>query len=174
MRDWSCDASTGTSTFAVQYGVEIVQAVYAISLEVERLALGAVLGLMLLSLPPVTLPLVGWRVALAWPLALLYLPLCVMTIGRSLRGWRQGRLSLDDPYDEQRQAHVRDALHVIHHSLPSVLTPLYLAVWMTLYHWSNVVFILILGWLYGLYSPQRWAATWPLRPLLVWLRATGH
>jgi 4-hydroxybenzoate polyprenyltransferase len=174
MRDASHDAQTGTGTFAVRHGSKTIQSVYAVSLEVERLALGAVLVLLLLSLPPVTLPWGGWRVALAWPLALFYAPLCAMTLGRSLRALHQGRLHLDDPYDEQRQARVRDALHVIHHPLPSVLTPLYLAAWMTQHYWPNVIFILVLGLLYGLYSPRRWAATWPIRPLLLWLQAVNR
>lgn len=170
MRDWSHDASTGTGTFAVQHGYGTVQTAYAISLEAERLALGGVMALLLLALPPVALPLVSWRVALAWPLALLYMPLYVLTTGHSWRALRQGRLASEDPYDEARQVRVRDALHVIHHPLPSVLTPLYLAGWLTLFYWPNVLFVLILGLLYGLYSPQRWAETWPLRPLLAWLR----
>jgi len=169
-RDWSHDASTGTGTFAVRHGYGTVQTIYALSLEVERLALGGVMALLLLALPPVTLPLVGWQVALAWPLTLIYAPLCALTVGRSWRALRQGRLTLEDPYDEARQTRVRDALHVIHHPLPSVLTPLYLVVWMTLFYWPNAIFVLTLGLLYGLYSPQRWAATWPLRPLLAWLR----
>lgn len=170
MRDWSHDASTGTGTFAVRHGYRAVQTVYAVSLEVERLALGGVMALLLLDLPPVALPLIDWRVALIWPLVLLYVPLHTLTAGRSWRALRQGRLASEDPYDEARQARVRDALHVIHHPLPSVLIPLYLAGWMTLFYWPNVVFVLVLGLLYGLYSPRRWAATWPLRPLLAWLR----
>lgn len=171
MRDWAHDAATGTGTFAVRHGYRIVQAVYAASLEIERLALGAVMALLLLKLPPATLPLVGWRVAPAWPLVLLYLPLYALTIGHSWRALRQGHLATSDPYDEARQARVRDALHVIHHPLPSVLTPLYLAGWMTLLYWPNAIFVLILGLLYGLYSPRRWATTWPIRPLLACI---GH
>lgn len=171
MRDWSHDASTATATFAVRRGYRAVQTVYALSLEIERLALSGVIALLLLDVPPVVLPLVNWRVALAWPLAWLYLPLYLLTAGRSWRALRQGHLAAQDPYDEARQARVRDALHVIHHPLPSVLMPLYLAAWLAVFYWPHVVFVLVLGLLYGLYSPQRWAATWPLRPLLTWLRA---
>ena len=166
MRDWSHDASTGTGTFAVRHGYRLVQAVYAASLEIERLALGGVVALLLLDLPPLELPLLEWRVALAWPLVLLYVPLFALTVGRSWRACRLGHLEADDPYNEVRQARVRDALHVIHHPLPSVLTPLYLAGWMTLFYWPNAIFVLILGLLYGLYSPRRWANTWPIGPLL--------
>jgi len=172
MRDWSQDASTGTGTFAVRRGYGTIQTAYAVSLETERLALGGVMVLLLLALPPVALPLVGWRVAPAWPLALLYVPLYALTVGRSWRALRQGRLASKDPYDEARQARLRDALHVIHHPLPSVLMPFYLAGWMTLVYWPNAVFVLVLGLLYGLYSPRRWAATWPLRPLLAWLHTS--
>ena len=89
MRDWSNDAGTGTTTFAVRYGYNVVQAVYAISLEMERLALGGVMLLLLLGLPLVSL-LPGWQVALAWPLILLYAPLFLLTVGRSWRALRAG------------------------------------------------------------------------------------
>ncbi|MFZ5915363.1 MAG: UbiA family prenyltransferase [Chloroflexota bacterium] len=171
MRDWVHDTTTATGTFAVRHGYRAVQRVYAASLEIERLALGGVMALLLLKLPTATLPLAGWQVAPAWPPLLLYLPLLALTVGRSWRALRQGHLAAHDPYDEARQARVRDALHVIHHPLPSVLTPLYLAGWMTLLYWPNVVFLLILSLLYGLYSPRRWAAAWPIRPLLAWLQS---
>ncbi|MBN1217456.1 MAG: UbiA family prenyltransferase [Anaerolineae bacterium] len=170
MRDWSNDTNTGTTTFAVRYGYGAVQTVYAISLEVERLVLGGVMLLLLWGLPPVTLPLWNWSVALAWPLMLLYVPLFLLTVGRSWRALRQGRLAQEDPYNEERQVRIRDALHVIHHPLPSVLMPLYLAGWLTLFYWPNLIFLLILSLLYGLYSPERWLNIWPLRPLLTWLR----
>jgi 4-hydroxybenzoate polyprenyltransferase len=171
MRDWSHDAQTSTSTFAVRHGYKKVQIIYALSLEAERLTLGGVMAVLILNLPKVTLPLAGWKVALAWPLVLLYVPLYALTAGRSWRALRQGLLAAEDPYDEGRQAQVRDALHVIHHPLPSVLTPLYLAGWMTIFYWPSFIFVLLLFFLYGLYSPQRWAATWPIRPLLAWLRS---
>jgi 4-hydroxybenzoate polyprenyltransferase len=157
IRDWSHDVSTGTGTFAVQRGYSAIQRVYAVSLEAERLALGGVLVLLLFDLPPVVLPLLNWQMALAWPLALFYVLLYVLTAGRSWRALRVGCLENHDPYDEARQASTRDALHVIHHSFPSVLVPLYLALCMALFYWPNVVFVFVLGLLYGLYSPKRWA-----------------
>jgi 4-hydroxybenzoate polyprenyltransferase len=171
MRDWVVDSGTDTRTFAVQHGLARTQKLYAISLELERLALGVVMALLLVEVPPVALPWMALRVSPIWPVLLLYIVLWVRTIGRSLQAWRQGRLFDDDPYNEARQARVRDALHVIHHALPSVLLPLYLALWATLAYWPNALFVLILGLLYGLYSPHRWAAAWPLRPLLAWLRS---
>lgn len=170
MRDWCHDAGTGTTTFAVRYGYDTVQTVYAICLEIERLVLGGVLLLLLFDLPPITLPLSGWSVALVWPLILIYVPLLWMTFGRSWRALQQGRLAADDPYDEERQRRVRDALHVIHHSLPSVLMPLYLAGWLVIFYWPNIIFLLILILLYKLYLPECWLQTWPLRPLLARLR----
>ncbi len=173
MRDWVNDAGTGTTTFAVRYGYNTVQTVYALSLEIERLALGGVMALLLFDLPPLTLLWSGWRMPMALPLVLLYAPLYLLTFGRSWRALHQGRLTAEDPYSEERQARVKDALHVIHHPLPSVLTPLYLAACLTLFYWPNGVFLLILGLLYGLYSPQRWLSTWPLRPLLERFRAAN-
>lgn len=157
MRDWSNDAGTGTGTFAVRHGYDTVQTAYAVNLELERLALGLVVALLLVNLPPVVLPLVDLQVALAWPLALAYVPLFILTVGCSWRARCQGHLALQDPYNPSRQLCVRDTLQMIHHSLPSVLMPLYLAAWMTLFYWPNVIFVLILFLLHGLYSPRRWA-----------------
>jgi 4-hydroxybenzoate polyprenyltransferase len=170
MRDSARDAEVGTQTFAVQAGNKAVQRVYTISLELERLALGAVILLLLLELPAVQAPLWEVGIAIAWPIALFYLPLLLLTIGSSFKAFRRGKLEREDPYDEARQAAVRDAVHVIHHPLPSVILPLYLAVWLALFYWPNVIFILVLFLLYGLYSPKRWAAAWPIRPLLSYLR----
>jgi len=170
VRDWADDQSTNTRTFAVRVGLNAIQKLYAISLELERLALGAVIVLLLVELP--ALSLFGMRTAIAWPLAPLYFFLLALTVGRSIQAQRRGRLSENDPYDEKRQTRVRDALHVIHHSLPSVALPLYLALWAALAYWPNALFVLLLGALYGLYSPKRWAATWPLRPLLARLRSS--
>lgn len=157
MRDWSNDAGTSTSTFAVRHGYDTVQTVYAINLELERLALGLVVALLLVNLPPIVLPLIDLQVTLAWPLALVYGPLFILMVGCSWRARRQGHLALQDPYNLDRQTRVRDTLQMIHHSLPSVLMPLYLAAWMTLLYWPNMIFVLILFLLHGLYLPQRWA-----------------
>jgi hypothetical protein len=118
----------------------------------------------------VTLPLLKWQVSPDWPLAVAYAWLFFQTVGRSWRARRQGRLSLQDPYNPERQKQVHDPLQIIHHSLPSVVMPLYLACWMTVLYRPNGVFVVALVLLYGLYLPQRWAAMWPLRPLLTWLR----
>jgi len=174
MRDWSQDTSTDTGTFAVRHGYDTVQTIYGISLEFERLALGGVMIVLLLNLPSVTLPLLNWQVSPAWPLALAYVWLFFQTVGCSCGVRRQGRLPLQDPYDPERQKQVHDTLQIIHHALPSVVMPLYLACWMTVLYWPNGVFLVALVLLYGLYSPQRWAATWPLRPLLAWLRTIRH
>lgn len=170
MRDWSQDTSTDTGTFAVRHGYDTVQTIYAISLEFERLALGGVMIVLLLNLPSATIPLLNWQVSPAWLLGLAYGWLFFQTVDCSWRVWRQGRLQFQDPYNPERQKQVNDPLQIIHHSLPSVVMPLYLACWMTVLYWPNVVFLVALVLLYGLYSPQRWAATWPLRPLLAWLR----
>jgi hypothetical protein len=170
MRDWSQDTSTDTGTFAVRHGYDTVQTTYAISLEFERLALGGIMLVLLLVLQSVTLPLFNWQVSPAWPLAVAYTWLFFQTVGRSWLARRQGRLQFQDPYNPERQKRVHDPLQIIHHSLPSVIMPFYLACWMTVLYWPNVVFVLALVLLYGLYSPQLLAAKWPIRPLLAWLR----
>jgi 4-hydroxybenzoate polyprenyltransferase len=168
MRDLPVDAATQARTFAVQFGDRVVQKLYAFGLELERLALGAVLILLFIEMPVLSLPWMGWRVPLGLPLIFVYLPLFILTAGSSLRAFRQGRLAEADPYDELRQLRQRDMLHVVHHTLPTVLVPLYLCLLMSIYYWPNLIFFLALVILYGLYSPSRWAATWPLRSLLAY------
>lgn len=163
MRDWSHDVDTGTTTFAVRAGRDTTQTSYAISLEAERLALGCVIALLFFDLPAVVLPLLGWRVAPAGLLVLIYVPLLALTIGRSWRARRQKRLPSHDPYSEERQAQVKDAVYIIHHPFPSVVLPLYLAIWLTLFYWPNLVFIIVIALLYRLYDPKRWASVLGLR-----------
>jgi 4-hydroxybenzoate polyprenyltransferase len=170
MRDWSRDASTATTTFAVKHGYRITQTLYAISLETERLALGTVIALLFFGLPAVRLPLLGWEVDLASPLVLIYVLLLVLTLGRSWRALRQGQLAGQDPYSEERQARVKDALYIIHHPFPTVVLPLYLAIWLTIFWWPNAVFIAMLVLLYRLYDPGRWADLFRGRALLTRLR----
>jgi len=170
MRDWSQDASTDTGTFAVHHGYNTIKTTYAISLEFERMAFGGVMIVLLLNLPRVIIPLLNWQVSPAWLPGLAYAWLFFQTFGCSWRAQRQGRLQLQDPYKPERQQKVHDTLQIIHHSLPSVVMPLYLACWMTMLYWPNSVFVLVLVLLYKLYSPQRWMAMWPLRPMLAWLR----
>jgi 4-hydroxybenzoate polyprenyltransferase len=170
MRDLASDAKVGAKTFAVVAGSKTVHRIYATSLELERLLLGAVILLLFVDLPAIQSPLVSFEIAVAWPVLLFYLPLMVITAGSSIRAFRKGRLEQVDPYDEGRQAVVRDAIHVIHHPLPSVIMPLYLALWLVYFYWPNIIFVLALFLLYGLYSPKRWAAAWPIRPLLSYFR----
>jgi hypothetical protein len=151
-----------------------VRQVYAFSLEAERLGLGAVVLLLLLHLPQVELLLLNWPVSLAWPVALIYLPLFLITAGSSVRAFRRDRLDEEDPYNESRQAHKTDPVHVMHHTFPTVVIPVYLAFWMTYYYWPNLVFIGVLFLLYGLFSPSRWTAAWPLRPLLAYWRTARN
>jgi 4-hydroxybenzoate polyprenyltransferase len=153
MRDWARDANTGTGTFAVRHGYSAIQRVYTVSLEAERLALGGVVLLLLWGLPLAMGP-----VSLALPLALLYVPLYTATAGRSWRALRQNRLEADDPYDEARQSRRYDSLQIIHHTLPSVLMPTYLAVWLTVEYWPNVIFVFVLGLLYGPFFVRRWTS----------------
>ncbi|MBC7251411.1 MAG: UbiA family prenyltransferase [Anaerolineae bacterium] len=160
-RDWQRDASTGTRTFAVRQGYEAISRLYALSLEMEKVVLGVVLLVLLRDLPGVSVPGLGVQISLAWPLVVFYLPLLVVTIGRAWRGCIQGNMS--DPYDESFQGPERDRLHVVHQSFPVVLVPLYLACWMGIFYWPNLFFVGAIALLYGLYSPRRWASSWPLR-----------
>jgi 4-hydroxybenzoate polyprenyltransferase len=173
MREIPLDASTDTATFAVRIGKESVERIYSASLEAERMFLGLVVLLLLLDVPLVELP-GGVLISPIWPLALIYLPLYVLTSGSSLRAFQKKDLEGADPYDEARQSTRRDALHFIHHTLPSVLLPLYLVLIMSSFYWPSLVFAVILFLLYGLYSPRRWKATWPLRPLIAFWRTVRN
>jgi len=117
VRDYANDLRTGTRTCAVFVGYAQSTRLYALSLEAERLALGGALSALGLLLP-------AHRPAVA-ALGLLYALLLARTLGRSLQALRRGGLlPAGDPYDENRQTRRRDALHLIHHTFPSVLLPL--------------------------------------------------
>jgi 4-hydroxybenzoate polyprenyltransferase len=170
MRDSARDAKANTKTFAVTAGNHVVRRIYAHSLELERLLLGGVILLLLVDLPAIHSTALDGEIAIAWPLALFYLPLLFITLSSSIRAFNEERLEQHDPYDEARQAVIRDAVHVIHHPLPTVIVPLYLALWLALFYWPNIIFVLALILLYGLYSPKRWAAAWPIRSLLSYIK----
>jgi 4-hydroxybenzoate polyprenyltransferase len=174
LRDLAQDAMSGAKTFAVRQGERATARIYAAGLEIERFALGAVVALLIFRLPQVEASVFGVRLTLAWPLLLVYLPLFTLNLGRSWKAFRTEGVELEDPYDEIRQAGLRDSLHVIHHTLPSVIAPLYLNLWLALFYWPFLVFALIVALLYGLYSPQRWVSTWPVRPLVDYFRTVRN
>lgn len=163
MRDREQDVAAGARTFATRRGHSVVARIYGISLELEVLLLGVVLVVLIVDVPPIHLG--NWSVALAWPLLIVYLALLSFTLGRA---WiRLERGEWVDPYDESPEGPPRDLLHLIHHPFPTVLLPLYLAAWLTVYYWPNVVFVVGLVILHGLYNPGRWAGAWPVRALTV-------
>ncbi len=172
MRDRARDEAAGATTFAVRHGHKIIARLYGLSLELETLVLGAVLVVLLVDVPPVNpgglFSPHKWGgaaggVTPAWPLLIAYLALLPFTLGRA---WvRLERGEWVDPYDESPAGPPRDLLHLIHHPFPAVLLPLYLAVWLTVRYWPNVVFVAGLVLLYGLYDPRRWAGAWPVRAL---------
>jgi hypothetical protein len=163
MRDRARDESAGAQTFAVRTGHATIARLYGVSLELEKLLLGAVMVVLLRDLP--TLLVGSWQIAPAWPLALIYLALLPLTLGRAWIGLSHGKWI--DPYDESPEGPPRDLLHLIHQPLPVVIMPLYLALWLTLAYWLNGVFVLGLAVLYQLFDPARWASSWPVR----WVRS---
>ncbi len=162
MRDRERDEAAGATTFAVRLGHAAMTRIYGLSLELEALLLGVVLIVLVVDVPSVHLG--GWSVAPAWPLLMAYLVLLSFTLGRA---WvRLERDEWVDPYDESPEGPPRDLLHLIHHPFPTVVLPLYLAIWLTIYYWPNLIFTLGLVLLYRLYDPGRWAGSWPMRTLL--------
>lgn len=162
MRDRARDEATGATTFAVRRGHATIARIYGLSLELETLLLGIVLVVLMVDVPPVHLG--GWSVAPAWPLLMAYLALLPFSLGRAWLRLERGEWV--DPYDESPRGPPRDLLHLIHHPFPTVVLPLYLAIWLTIYYWPNLIFILGLVLLYRLYDPGRWAGAWPVRALL--------
>jgi 4-hydroxybenzoate polyprenyltransferase len=167
MRDRARDEAAGATTFAVRQGHAAIARLYGLSLELESLLLSIVLIVLLLDLPPVHLR--NWSIRLAWPLLVAYAILLPCTFGRAWRRLTRGEWI--DPYDESPQGPTRDLLHLIHQPFPTVVLALYLAVWLTIYYWPNVVFLVGLILLYKLYDPTRWMGTWPVRTLLEHLRS---
>jgi len=157
VRDWVNDIHTSTQTVAVRRGYKWITILYAWALEAEKLMLGFVMVFLVLRIPVVDLPLLGCPFPPALPLPLFYLFLYVLTAGRAWGQVRQG--ALVDPHDPRRQATTRDAYQIIHHSLPSVGAPLYLCLWMTMIFWPNVIFIVVLGCIFKLWSPRLWNGT---------------
>lgn len=168
MRDWAYDAKTETPTFAVRQGYSFICRLYAACQELDKLLLGLVMVVLTVDLPSVSFPALDLRVGLGWPLVASYLVLYPLAAEWTWKELQQG--TLPDPYDETPQGPERNVIHVIHHSFPSVVIPLYLAGWMTLFYRPNGIFVLALVLLYRLYSPRRWAAAWPLRALWAQVR----
>ncbi|HEY75283.1 MAG TPA: UbiA family prenyltransferase [Thermoflexia bacterium] len=164
MRDRERDVQAGARTFAARYGHRAIARIYGISLELETLLLGAVLALLVFDLP--TVEVAGWSLPPALPLLMAYLALLPFVVGRA---WvRLERGEWVDPYDESPEGPPRDLLHLVHQPFPTVVLPLYLAVWLACSYWPNVLFVLGLAGLYGLYDPRRWAGSWPVRVLSAW------
>jgi len=153
MRDRGNDENTDTRTVAVRRGHKWIASAYAWALEAEKLMLGIVMLFLVLRLPAVP----GFALRPAWLLLVFYLLLYAVTAGRTWSQIRRGRLI--DPHDPYRQATTRDAYQMIHHSFPSVAAPLYLALWMMAYFWPNVIFVVVLGARFKLWSPRLWIGT---------------
>jgi 4-hydroxybenzoate polyprenyltransferase len=163
VRDWTWDSQTDTRTFAVEVGFERAKTIYWICLEFERLVLGVVLAVLWLEFPQLVLPSISWHIPLVLPLVLIYLILLGKTIGRSWNSWRKGLLEENDPFDEERQTRQFDALHVIHHTFPTVIIPLYLAILITIAYLPNGIFILIIVLVFNLYRPVLWLRLFPIQ-----------
>ena len=156
IRDWQNDNVTHTQTFAVQHGLVRSEKIYAISLELERLLQGGCLLAMTFYIQNFTIGTVNLPFSPVWLLLIVFLGLFFVTVGRSWKSQRQKRLSTEDPYAESRQSRLMDALHLIHHTFPSVVTPLFLAAIASFYYLPNLIFILAIFLVHHLYDPKLW------------------
>jgi 4-hydroxybenzoate polyprenyltransferase len=158
MRDWANDVRTNTQTAAVRHGYAWITHLYAWALEAEKLGLGFVMVLLVLRIPTLQLAALPVPIPLATPLLMLYVILYCLTGGRA---WGQrARGELIDPHDPSRQAAMRDRYQIIHHSFPSVVSPLYLALLATAYFWPNILLLLAIIGVFRLWSPQLWSQLW--------------
>jgi len=156
MRDRVRDKAAGAHTFAVVQGHAVIARLYGIGLELEAVMLGALLITLTVELPGVVIN--GWSISPLWPILALYALLFATTISRA---WRQlNRGAWVDPYDESPEGPPRDLLHFLHMTFPTVLLPLFIALWQTLRYWPNVIFLLGLVFMYRLYDPRRWRKAW--------------
>ena len=148
MRDWVNDIKTNTRTFAVISGLKNTQRIYAIFLEAERLSLGVLVITLYLKLDD-SLKLFGYHFPLAFILILIYLPLILLTIGNSIKAYKNQNLQQMDPYDEDRQRQKLDWLQIIHHSFPGVFMPFFLGILLSIKYPPYLFFILIISLIYG-------------------------
>ncbi len=169
MRDRERDEAAGAMTFAVRCGHQGIARLYGISLELETLLLGGVLLVLLLDLPTVVIG--RWQISPAWPPVIAYALLLPFVLGRAWMRLERGEWV--DPYDESPAGPTRDLLHLIHHPFPTVLLPLYLALWLMVAYWPNVVFVVGLVLMYRLYDLRRWTGAWPVQAMLARLGGRG-
>ena len=168
MRDRERDEMAGATTFAVRHGHAAIARLYGLSLELEVLLLGIVLVVLVVDVPPIHLWNRVFPIPLNSPLLVAYLALLPFTAGRA---WvRLARGEWVDPYDESPAGPPRDRLHLIHQSFPNVLLPFYLAFWLTVAYWPNVIFLIGLLLLYRMYDPRRWLQTGPGQRLQAWMK----
>lgn len=156
MRDAAGDSRTGTRTFAVRAGPRWAGMIYALSLELERLATVLLLGWMIYRIPRIQTGAFLIPFSPAWPLLIGYLALALPCVGQSWQAYRRGELLSVDPYNEARQNAARDRLHLAHHSFPAVILPLGLCAVAGVYYIPSLVFGLLIGWIFGLYRPTVW------------------
>jgi 4-hydroxybenzoate polyprenyltransferase len=161
LRDYPDDRQTHTRTYVVERGENHGAAVYAISLEASALFTGVVLGWLIGSIPAARLGRLHLPFSPIWPVMLLYLLLLGRTVGRAWRAYRQGTLPQVDPYNESRQTSARNGLHWMHHSLPGVILPLWLACIAGVYYPRYLLFVILLVGLHRLYAPDLWRKILP-------------
>jgi len=156
LRDAAGDARTGTQTFAVRAGKRRAEMVYALSLELERMATAVLLVWMTYRIPSIQSSVVAIPFSPIWPLLIGYLFLALPCVGQSWRAYRRGELLNLDPYNEALQTAARDRLHLAHHSFPAVILPLGLCAAAGVYYIPSLVFGLLIGWIFRLYRPEMW------------------
>jgi len=142
IEDYESDRSTQTVTFAVEQGKARVEKIFRFSLEMEKILLAGLLIFFMLNLYYLNL----LPFLFLFVLTVLYLGM----YGRSLiQTVKHGSLRDVNPFNQQGAS----IFQFLHHSFPSVILALGLLVMLCFYNWKYALFLLLFGWMRGLFSP---------------------
>ena len=121
------DAETSTKTYAVKKGKKSIAEIYGFFLQMDRLAVGAMIIVMMVRIPALKNSFIGINISPILPLLILYVFLYCKILFRSEKGRRKDN---EDPYFGNK----RGVLNIMHVLLPSFITPLYLGIILSIFY----------------------------------------
>lgn len=157
--DFIRDSQTETGTFAVRKGYDFTAKCYGHALQLDKIALGIMIALMVLKIPWITLPFLHFSITPILPLVIVYLLLYFQTMRKPVL--RADKSRVIDPYYSGK----RDIFNIIHSLLPTFAIPLYLAGLMTCYYYPNII-ILLFFVLWKYLTFQKTSFWWPIKVIL--------